>query len=490
MQLKELLSGIEYLHFQGSDRVEVTGLTYDSRRVKPGDIFVAIIGFQQDGHDYLSQARERGARAVVVEREIEFNSGVSVIRVRDSRLALAELSNIFYGHPSQRLQLIGVTGTNGKTTTTYLIEALLRQAGFKTGLMGTIANRIGEQRYRTERTTPEAPEIQSFLATMLKQGVSHAVMEVSSHALQLKRVEGLEFDCAVFTNISQDHLDFHPSLDDYLKTKTLLFQSLAADKRAVINMDDPRSGYILNQLEASPLTYGIEQEADLRAQRITVSRQGVEMTVITPVGEIELNLKLSGLFNVYNALAAVGVGLVYDLGLEEIKVALEKVGGVAGRFELVDCGQDFGVVVDYAHTPDGMENILQTARELTEGKRIIVFGCGGDRDRKKRPLMGRVAARYGDLVIVTSDNPRSEDPALIIEEIIAGIKELSFPDNKYRVVKDREAAIREAISAADSGDLVFIIGKGHETYQELKDRTIPFDDREVARRLLNKRLGQ
>lgn len=490
MKLGELLEGIVFLSCHGSQDIQIKGITYSSKKVKPGYIFVAIIGFEHDGHDFIAEAQRQGAAAVVMEREAAAGEELTRIHVQDARKALALLSARFYGYPSHRLELIGVTGTNGKTTTTYLIEAILRQAGFQTGLMGTVGNRIGQKKMDAERTTPEAVDIQSFLHQSLQQGVTHMVMEVSSHALKLKRVLNLAFNKGVYTNLSQDHLDFHSSLSDYLQVKASLFSSLPRDGTGIINMDDPYGSFMGEFLSGDLISYGIENEAQIRAQSITVKPQGASFMVQTPVGEMKFQLQLTGLFNVYNTLAAIGVGLAYHIELALIREALEGIRGVAGRFELVDCGQDFGVIVDYAHSPDGMKNILQTARDLSTGRTIIVFGCGGERDAAKRPLMGKVAACYGDFLYLTSDNPRREDPETILKHIHQGLKEVDYPRNQYQIIPDRKEAIAAAINGAQRGDMVFIIGKGHETYQILKDKTIPFDDREVARGALWSRRGK
>ncbi|MCK8823678.1 UDP-N-acetylmuramoyl-L-alanyl-D-glutamate--2,6-diaminopimelate ligase [Fuchsiella alkaliacetigena] len=486
-ELSSLIADLDYQRLQGDLTVEITGIAYDSRKVEAGEIFVCIDGFTQDGHNYIEEAIENGAQALLVEREIEAPNWIPIIKTADNRLALAVVSAEFYDHPSRKLKVVGVTGTNGKTTTTYLVNSILREAGYKSGLVGTIENQIGDRNLETERTTPEALDLQSLLAEMVEEGVTHVVMEVSSHALSLKRVNQIDFDIAIFTNITQDHLDFHDSLEEYLAAKRILFAELDDDeeKTAIINIDDPYAEDILKSSRPATLTYSIEKDANLKAREITISPTGVDFLAETANGELELDLNLTGLFNVYNTLAALGVGIALGIDSDDIKAGLEKVEGVAGRFEIINEGQDFGVIVDYAHTPDSLENILETAQDFVEGRIILVFGCGGDRDRTKRPLMGQIAMELADFSIITSDNPRSEDPQAIIDDIEVGIKEQGkIAKQDYLIIEERRQAIRQGIELAEAQDLVFIVGKGHETYQILKDKTIPFDDRQVAREAL------
>ena len=460
---------------------EVKGITYDSRQAEAGYIFVCIKGFEKDGHDYIENAIDNGARVIVVEKEVPIREGITYIKVNDSRAALGRLSEVFYDFANRELDLVGVTGTNGKTTTTYMVEAILRSAGQKAGLIGTIRSKVEEQIFPATRTTPESSDLQRLFAKMVEAGASHAVMEVSSHALELKRVQNLEFKVGVFTNISQDHLDFHQSLENYRKAKGKLFSNyLTEDGIGVINIDDPSGSYMVEQCTGKVLTYGIDHEADIRGSKVNVSVTGTTYQVTTPVGQTTLDLKLTGYFNVYNSLAAITTGLAFGISLEDIKKGLEGLAGVAGRFEQVDCGQNFGVVVDYAHTPDGMENVLKTARKITDGRTIAVFGCGGDRDKTKRPIMGEVGAKYSDLCILTSDNPRTEDPSQILKDVEKGVRQVEEPVD-YIVIEDRREAIFKAVERAEKGDIVIILGKGHETYQIFKDGTINFDDREVAR---------
>jgi len=470
-----------------------SGLAYDSRRVEPGFVFFAIKGFVQDGHDYVADAIRRGAAGVVVERAVEVPAGVFVVRVADTRLALALAAARFYGFPGRRLRLVGVTGTNGKTTTAHLIGALYQARGEKVGLIGTLYTRVGDLIIPEERTTPESLELQYFLKRMLEEGATTVVMEVSSHALALKRVAGLEFDAAVFTNLTQDHLDFHRDMEEYFRAKAELFKELirpgvkSRPKLSVLNIDDPY-GVRLSALSASRvITYGVDGAADLRARDIALTGGGTRFVAEGPWGRVPVRLKLMGRFNVYNALAALAVGLGEGFPPEETARVLEGVPAVAGRFERVDVGQDFTVVVDYAHTPDGLENVLHAARALTKERVIVVFGCGGDRDPAKRPVMGELAGKLADFTVVTSDNPRSEEPSAIIAAVEEGLKRVTGRE-RYILEPDRREAIALALEQAQTGDVVVIAGKGHEDSQIIGDAKLPFDDRQVAAAILRKLL--
>ncbi|MCK8817330.1 UDP-N-acetylmuramoyl-L-alanyl-D-glutamate--2,6-diaminopimelate ligase [Natroniella sulfidigena] len=490
IKLQELIEVLTVEDVEGDLQSDILGISYDSRTVKADYLFVAISGFKQDGHSFIKDAIANGATAVVVEKEVNLDlsqQDITLIKVNDTRKALAYLGAKFYDYPSRDLTVIGVTGTNGKTTTTYLIEGVLNNIGFKTGLIGTIKNKIGPKEKEAERTTPEALDLQRILAKMVKEGVTHVVMEVSSHALELDRVLEIDFDCQIFTNLSQDHLDFHRNFDQYLAAKLKLFKF--NENPAIINFDDPRGQQVVKKARGKVVGYGIDDpKAEIRANRIQIDQKGVSYLLQTDEEEFEINLKLTGRFNVYNSLAAIGA--IYSLGveLEEIKKGIEETEGVPGRFQIIDEGQPFGVIVDYAHAPAGMENVLKTADEITEGRKIIVFGCGGDRDRKKRPIMGKIGANLADFAIVTSDNPRSEDPLKIIEDIEVGIKEDGNVEGEdYIIIEDRAAAIKKGIELAQEGDLVIIVGKGHETYQEVKGKILEFDDRKVAREILQGR---
>ena len=457
--------------------MNIEGICYDSRQAQAGDLFVAVKGYQTDGHKYIDQALAAGAIAVVLQDEVPVAAGVAVIKVSDSRKALALLADAFYEFPSKKLTMVGVTGTNGKTTTTHLIAAIWRKAGVKPGVIGTIHNVVGDKVLPVTNTTPESLDLQKLLAQMVDEGVGGVAMEVSSHALALNRVAGVDYRVAVFTNLTQDHLDFHGTMEEYLAAKAQLFQTDI--EYAVINADDAAAVKLKKISQGKVYTYGIEQSADVIATDIQVTPQGVNYTVQGPWGEHKLALKLTGRFNVYNSLAAYTAAMAMGYTTEIVIEALNQVSGVAGRFELVDKGQRFAVVVDYAHRPDGLENILTTARQITSGRLITVFGCGGDRDRTKRPIMGEIAARYSDLSVVTSDNPRTEDPNAIIQDVVPGVQRIASPEN-YLVIADRRQAIWRAIEMAQEGDVVVIAGKGHEDYQIIGKTKYPFDDRLVA----------
>lgn len=493
MELRSLLAHVpEYTLLQGDPALDVGGIAYDSREVRPGDLFVCWRGLRFDGHAFVQEALARGAVAVVAERPVE-GAPVQVV-VPDGREALARLSAAFYGFPSRRLRLVGVTGTNGKTTTTHLIKAVLEEAGYRVGLIGTIRHLIGNEVLESHRTTPESLDLQRLLFHMAERGMDYAVMEVSSHALALRRTVGAEYDVAVFTNITRDHLDFHESFEDYAAAKASLFASLdpagaKPRKAAVINMDDPQAGRMCDASRVPVVGYGIGKRTDVYAEDVIVRPSGVSYRAYTPAGVLPLQLQLTGRFNVYNSLAAAAVAWHEGVPLAVIRKALEKVPGVPGRLERVDRGQDFTVLVDYAHTPDSLENVLQTCRGFAQGRVLVVFGCGGDRDRGKRPAMGAIAARLADVVIITSDNPRSEDPEAICREVEAGVLAAGPPPGGYHVIVERRDAIREAIRLAQPGDIVLIAGKGHETYQVFRDRTVHFDDREEAAHALKERFG-
>jgi len=487
--LDALLRGIQYSIIIGDPEVDISGIAYDSRRVKPGCLFICISGFKTDGHLYIEQAVKNGAAAVLTEREIDFPKDLTIIKTADSRQALSVAAANFYGRPTHDLRVIGVTGTNGKTTTTHLIRAILQEAGLKTSIMGTLYAQVDNKTVDFGRTTPEALEIEGFMRTGLDSGARYAVMEVSSHALALYRVSEIDFNVAVFTNLTQDHLDYHDSMENYMAAKQRLFAMIPPQEGnlAVVNADDGYARDFIRAAKTPIITYAINYESDVKAINVKNSLKGSSFTVCYQDRTFNIKMKLIGLFSVYNALAAVAVALAEGVSPDIIKKALQKVEGVPGRFEQVDAGQDFTMVVDYAHTPDGLENILRTGRELTESRLITVFGCGGDRDRGKRPLMGEVAASYSDFCVVTSDNPRSEDPEAIIDDIVPGLDKVK--DSRYAIISDRREAIRHAIYLARKGDLIIIAGKGHETYQLIKDKMLDFDDKKVAIEIL-KGLGK
>ena len=461
----------------GAPDVPVTGLAYSSRSVCPGALFFCVRGFTSDGHEFAAEAIERGAVALVCERPLGL--GVPEVVVEDVRAAMGPAAARFHGDPTETLRVAGITGTNGKTTTAFLLRELLEAAGIQTGLLGTVRQVVGGAEEPVERTTPEALDVQATFRRMLDAGDTACVMEVSSHALELGRTAGIRFACRVFTNLTQDHLDFHGTMEDYYRAKRLLFD--ADGGPAVVNVDDAYGRRLAAEVDA--LTFGIESaDADLRARDVRFDVGGASFTVETPDGSLELTTRLPGLFNVQNALAALGGARALGVPQETARSALASAARVPGRFEPVEEGQDFGVLVDYAHTPDSLENVLRAARELTGGRLHVVFGAGGDRDRGKRPLMGEVAARLADRVIVTSDNPRSEDPEEIIDAIMGGAGSTAERE------LDRRRAIARALEEAGPGDVIVIAGKGHEQGQEFEaGRKEPFDDVTVAREALRAR---
>jgi len=467
----------------------VTGVSYDSRTVTAGQVFVALRGQHADGTAFARQAIERGAAAIVSEQPAPEGVRVPWAMVEDARLALAMIAAAFYRDPSREMQVIGITGTNGKTTTAYLVASIFEAAGIRCGLLGTVAYRIGDVVHEATRTTPEAPDVQALLRQMVDEGCGACAMEVSSHALSLRRVDGMTFAAGVFTNLTRDHLDFHADMDEYFRAKRRLFEMLPRDAPSLLNLDDPR-GSALIDAGGRPITYAIGRAADITPGPLSFSLDGLVFDVRTPRGTLHVRSTLVGRPNVYNILAAVSTATALDLPFDAIERGVQALGGVPGRFEMVSGKKDeVTVVVDYAHTDDALRNLLETARPLAAGRLITVFGCGGDRDRTKRPLMGAVAGRLSDLIVVTSDNPRSEDPNRIIEEIQRGITADTRKDAGQRLltIADRGAAIAKAIELARPGDLVLIAGKGHEKYQVIGNRVLPFDDVAVAREALSRR---
>ena len=480
MELRRVLEGLNY-SLTGSSLSEIGGISYDSRTIKPGDLFVAISGMQMDGHDFVEEAVNKGASAVLVERHFS-NLDLPQVVTENTRYALGLVSANFYDHPHRKLRVLGVTGTNGKTTTTYLVKSVLEQAGYKVGLIGTIQSIIGDRALESGRTTPESLDLQRLFSKMVDEGTDFAIMEVSSHALDLHRTAGVTFAGTLFTNLSQDHLDFHPTMDAYFAAKAKLF--LSQECPAVLNVDDPW-GVKLQVLNPSrALTYGVAEGADFRAENIQLENGGVSYILNTEAGQIPINLQLTGHFNVYNSLGAAALCFSQGVSLEAIKAGLQALSGVPGRFEKVENDRGLNVVVDYAHTPNGLENILYSGRELTpDGRLIVVFGAGGDRDKSKRPLMGAVAARLADVIIITSDNPRSEEPTAICSSIEKGLLQTNSLVT-YEIIVDRRTAIERAVEIATPDDLVIVAGKGHETYQESARGRIHFDDREEVRRAI------
>ncbi len=490
--LTKILSGINTLDIKGSLTKNITGIQYDSRNVKEGDLFVCIQGFKTDGHTYADDAIKRGAQALIVEKNVEIPQGITVVKVKDSRSVLGKIASNFYNDPSSQMYLAGVTGTNGKTTTTFLIRSILSKAYPRVGLMGTIYNMIDNNICQTERTTQEAVDTIEFLNEMVNEGVKAACMEVSSHAVSLKRIEGLSFNCGVFTNLTRDHLDFHGTMDEYLKAKGGFFASLGKSKKdnpmAVINIDDEYSDKLMRYVNTNHISYSILKDAHVRGVNINVGLNGSSYEILYKGQRFPVNLSIHGYFNIYNSLAAFCTGIACGLKPPLIIKGLEEVSAIPGRFESVDCGQDFVVIVDYAHTPDGLENVLKAATSFADKKVYVVFGCGGDRDRTKRPLMGKIAVNNSTFAIVTSDNPRTEDPLVIIEDIKEGLNEVGAKETKdYEVIPNRRKAIERALDMAGAGDIVMVCGKGHETYQIIGETVIEFDDRKVVRELLKEK---
>jgi UDP-N-acetylmuramoyl-L-alanyl-D-glutamate--2,6-diaminopimelate ligase len=457
--------------------VEIGGIAYRSDRVRPEDAFFCIPGFSHDGHDFAADAVARGAAALVVKRLLPLP--VPQFVVSNVRASLAHASATYYGRPSEAMSVVGVTGTNGKTTTAYLVDSVMRHGGLTTGIIGTVETRIGADKLPSARTTPESADLQEILATMRDAGVGGCAMEVSSHAIDLRRVDAMRFACVAFTNLTQDHLDFHHTLEEYAAVKKRLFTEFDVGAR-VVNVDDPFGSGIANAIPGC-ITVGNAKDALIRAEEVFLEASGSSFVLATPDGSFPVRLPLAGAFNVSNALVAAGCGAALGLGWNVVIAGLESAPQVPGRLERIECGQPFSVVVDYAHTPDSLQKAIAAIRTVCGGRLIVVFGCGGDRDPDKRPMMGQAAAHAADHVIVTSDNPRSEDPVGIILQVEDGVRQ---GPASYELVVDRRAAIETAISMASAGDAVLIAGKGHEDYQEFADRRVHFDDREVAREVL------
>jgi UDP-N-acetylmuramoyl-L-alanyl-D-glutamate--2,6-diaminopimelate ligase len=486
LRLADLVKELPGAQLHGDPALEIRAVTHDSRRSDEGSVFVAIRGLAADGHDFIDAARKKGAAAVVSEEAPR--EGVPWVRVGDAREALARFSAAVFGHPSRELQLVGVTGTNGKTTTAYMVDSALRESGHTVGLIGTVEYRIGDHVARAVRTTPEASDLQSYLRQMVDAGCRQAVLEVSSHSLALQRVSGVGFEVAIFTNLSRDHLDFHGDMDAYFAAKRILFDELLHEGgRAVINVDDDRGAELARSTTRAVSSCSLSPGADFTAEDVRLSIDGTRFRARTPAGVFEVQTPLLGRFNVVNALCAFGAGLALDLAPDAVQRGIASLKGVPGRIERVDVGQDFTVLVDYAHTDDALKNLLETVRELSPRRLITVFGCGGDRDRSKRPLMGAVAARLSDVVVLTSDNPRSEPPEAIIEEVRRGIPAARADETE--VIVDRREAIARALELGREGVVIVIAGKGHETHQVLRDRTVPFDDRQVVREVLARPAG-
>jgi UDP-N-acetylmuramoyl-L-alanyl-D-glutamate--2,6-diaminopimelate ligase len=484
MQLTDLIRGLNVKSIQGSADREITGVRHDSRRVAGGHLFVAVRGAAFDGHSFIEQAIDKGALAVVGE-QAALSQRATVIVVQDSREALAQLGATFFGNPSRKLKMIGVTGTNGKSTTTFLIKHLLERAGQSTGLIGTVQYEIGERLLPALRTTPESLDLQELLSQCVEAGCRNVVMEVSSHALSQGRSSEIEFSVGVFTNLTRDHLDFHRGMKDYFEAKARLFESLRQsgnkDRKAVINVDDPYGQQLVGRFgrDLSIITYGMGARADFRASDFKVEMNGTSYRLDAKDKSYLVRLPLIGRFNIYNSLAALATARAVGLDVRNAVLALAKAPQIPGRLEAVPAKRKFQVFVDYAHTDDALSNVVKTCRDLNPGRLILVFGCGGNRDRTKRPLMGAIADQYADYSFITSDNPRKEDPEEILRDIEAG-----FQQKNYEKVVDRKEAIARAIAMAQPRDIVLIAGKGHEKYQEFSDHTVPFDDVEIAGRAL------
>ncbi|MDI6732902.1 MAG: UDP-N-acetylmuramoyl-L-alanyl-D-glutamate--2,6-diaminopimelate ligase [Planctomycetota bacterium] len=507
-ELKPILLKLKGTRLYNFHNLEIKGISYNSKQVKEGNIFVAIPGARTDGNYFIPEALQRGALTIISNKRVKLFTPVPCIRVADPRIALSLISNHFFHHPSTTLKVIGVTGTNGKTTTTYLIRAILERAGTKAGLLGTIEYIIGERQIPAPVTTPESYDLQNYLSEMLKSGLQYAVMEVSSHSLALNRVLGINFHRAVFTNLARDHLDFHKTISRYKQVKGILFQNLAPDSIAILNLDDPVSKYYAQRTPAQVVWYHLAPSEVLAAhyQRSRpvcpdvyrgTGRQKPATTIIqaeiqksslegntillkTPIGETTIHSPLIGRHNVYNILAASTTTVTLGIPVDTIKEGVETVKGIRGRLEKVEVHLPYTVMVDFAHTEDALRSVLRSLKPLVKGRIITVFGCGGDRDKGKRPLMGKIVSQYSRPFIITSDNPRSEDPLKIIKDIRKGIRQKSG----YEVEPDRYKAIEKALALARKDDLVLIAGKGHETYQTFKDTVKPFDDREVVRQIL------
>jgi UDP-N-acetylmuramoyl-L-alanyl-D-glutamate--2,6-diaminopimelate ligase len=495
-QISDLLEGVDTLEIRGDISGEAAGICYDSRKCEDGSLFVAVSGARFDGHDFIPEAVRRGARYVVYDREEPPRSlQATCIRVRDSRLALAGLAQNYFGNPSRDICLIGVTGTNGKTTVTFLLESILTAAGCSVGVMGTVNYRYAGATFPAVNTTPESLDLQKMLREMVDAGVTHVVMEVSSHAIDLKRVYGCAYDVGVFTNLSSEHLDYHRTMEDYFRVKKRFFDDVVCEHPAVVNGDDPWGARLLREIQNTVITFGCDESRDVSSADVALSPDGIETKIRHSGGAFAVSSPLTGRFNLSNILAASAAALSIGIGPEDIQAGIKALAVVPGRLERVSVPGEPALFVDYAHTEDALENVLATLLEFRRGRIITVFGCGGDRDRTKRPGMGRVAAAFSDLAIITSDNPRTEDPLAIIDDIEGGMESGStryapeeimngFTGKGYTVIADRKAAIQLAVSVADSDDIVLIAGKGHEDYQIVGTRKFPFDDRVVAREAL------
>ncbi|MBP5426402.1 MAG: UDP-N-acetylmuramoyl-L-alanyl-D-glutamate--2,6-diaminopimelate ligase [Clostridiales bacterium] len=477
MLLVKLIEGLQIQEFKGSVDIDVEGIACDSRKARNNGIFVCIDGYKVDGHNFIDNAIQNGAKVIFVQKDVKNYDNVTIIKVTDTRYALAYISNIFYGMPSKDLNMIGITGTKGKTTTTYMIKSILEKNKRKVGLIGTIMNKIGDCELPASRTTPESLDLQALLCDMKDQSVSDVVMEVSSHALELSRVEKVAFNIGAFTNLSQDHLDFHETFDNYLNAKIKLF-SLC--DMGVVNIDSEYGPKVVQKSKCKVYTYGIRNNADFVACNIKTYSDKVVFDVKSDIINESIEVNVPGIFSVYNALCAISITALMGIEPSAIKAGLSDV-VVPGRAEIVEANDEYTVMIDYAHSPDSLKNILETVKGYKKGRLVSVFGCGGDRDKAKRPMMGEISGRLADFTIITSDNPRTEDPDVIVKEIEAGIKNIT---KEYITITDRKDAIKYAIENHKKNDIIVLAGKGHETYQIFKDKTIHFDEREVVRDII------
>lgn len=481
MLLKKLLKNLDYKIIQGDDNINIENVCYDNRKVANNDLFICVKGFKVDGHSFIEDAKKRGAVALIVSEDIDIE-GITVIKVEDTRKALAIVSSNFFGNPKEKIKLLGVTGTNGKTTSAFIMKSILEKAGYKVGLIGTIANYIGDKKIETERTTPESYELHELFNQMVNEGVDYCIMEVSSHSLELDRVYGLEFEVGIFTNLTRDHLDFHKTFENYYNAKFKLFER---SKVSVINLDDEYGMQVsedAKRLETKKMTFSIKKDSEFKATEIKMSEKGSEFKLELNNNVEDFKINIPGEYNIHNALGTILMAYALNIDIEAIKEGISNI-VIPGRCEMVakDRNLPYNIIIDYAHTPDGLENILSTIKGFTKSRIITVVGCGGDRDKVKRPQMGKIACDMSDIAIITSDNPRTEEPMSIIEDIIRPL------DNKnFEVIESRYDAIERAMNIAKEGDVVLIAGKGHETYQILKDKTIDFDERKIVYEILDK----
>lgn len=485
MILKNMLLGLNYKILKGQEAIDINKVCYDNRKVSKGDIFICIKGLKVDGHSFIQDVIKKGVKAIIVEENVNVKEDITVIKVENTRIALAKISSNYFGNPKDKLKIIGITGTNGKTTSAFIMKSILEKAGQKVGVIGTIANYIGNKKIDAVRTTPESYELHELFKNMVDEGVKYCIMEVSSHSLELNRVYGINFRCGIFTNLTRDHIDFHKTFENYYRAKFKLFQNSIV---SIVNIDD-RYGKrvvedILNEkIDTNILTFSLEKESNFKAQEIKSSSNGSEFNMLLDEEIQSFKVNIPGLYNVYNILGCIICAKQLGISIENIRNAIKDI-VIPGRCEKVAVDRDlpYTIIVDYAHTPDGLEKILKTVGDFVKGKIITVFGCGGDRDKIKRPQMGEIACKYSDISIVTSDNPRTEEPMSIINDIV---KDLSY--SNFSIEENRYKAIEKAIKIAKADDIIIIAGKGHETYQILKDKTIHFDEREVVYDILDKK---